>query len=266
MISLPLLKKELKSNIKILFIFMAILSLYVPLIVYMFDPKLAEMLKAFEDTMPGMMAAFGMVVSGSDLISFLNSYLFGFILLIFPMVFTIMLANKLVASYVDSGSMVCMLASPNKRSKIIATQILVMLINIFILIFYSTTIAIVTSEMLFPGDLNIKNYILMNVGLFALHLAISGIAFLASCIFNETKNSYLIGVGIPIVFFLLKMLANMGEELQNLKYATIFTLLPTDKIASGDTDVLLPIVILFAIATVLYAAGAYIFNKKDLPI
>ena len=266
MISLPLLKKELKSNVKMLIIFMTILTLYVTIIVYMFDPKLAEMLKAFEETMPGVMAAFGMVVSGSDLISFLNSYLFGFILLIFPMVFTIMLANKLVASYVDTGSMACLLASPNKRSKIVTTQILVMLINIFILIFYSTAIAIVTSEMLFPGDLNIKNYILMNVGLFALHLAISGIAFLASCIFNETKNSYLFGVGIPIVFFLIKMLANMGKELQNLKYATIFTLLPTDKIALGDTDVLLPISILLVIAIGLYATGAYIFTKKDLPI
>ena len=266
MISFPLLKNELKSIVKMLVIFMILLTLYIVIIVYMFDPKLTEMLKAFEEAMPGMMSAFGMVVTGTDLLSFLNSYLFGFLLLIFPMVFTIMLANRLVAKHVDSGSMVCILSSPNTRRKIVVTQISVMLICVFILILYSTVVAIITSEILFPGELNIKNYILMNIGLFALHLTISGISFSASCIFNETKNSYLFGAGIPIIFFLIKMLANMGDKLQNLKYATIFSLLPADKIAAGDTEVFWQISALFLIAVCLYSAAAYIFMKKDMPI
>lgn len=266
MISLPLLKSEIKSNAKVLVIFMVIMSIYIPVIVYMYDPKLAEMLKGFEEAMPDMMAAFGMVVTGSDLISFLNSYLFGFILLLFPMIFSIMLANKLVAKYVDSGSMACLLASPNTRRKIIFTQILVMKLNLFILISYATALAIITSQIFFPGDLNIKGYLLMSLSLYILQLAIGSIAFCASCIFNETKNSYLYGAGIPIIFYLIKMLANMGGKLENLKYATIFTLLPVDKISAGESGTLTPVLILLAIATVFYLIGAYIFTKKDLPI
>lgn len=266
MISITLLKKELKSNYKILLIFMAILTLYIPIIVYMFDPKLGEMLKSFEEAMPQMMAAFGMITTGNDLISFLNSYLFGFIFLIFPMIFTIMLANKLVASYVDSGSMACLLASPNTRKKLILTQITVMLLNIFILILYATILCITTSEILFPGELNIKNYVFMSLNLLLLHLAISSIAFIASCIFNETRNSYLIGIGIPLVFFLLNSLSKIGDKLQNLKYTTIFTLLQSDKIAAGETNVLPHMFALLGIAVVLYSLGAYIFTKKDLPL
>ncbi|QSX05737.1 ABC transporter permease subunit [Sedimentibacter sp. zth1] len=266
MISLPLFKKEIKSNYKILLIFMAILALYVPIMVYMFDPKLGDMLKQFEEAMPGMMSAMGMTSAGNDLISFLDSYLFGFILIVFPMIFTIMLANKLVAGYVDSGSMACILASPNTRKKIIFTQILVMIINILLLVLFSTILAIVTSEIMFPGQLNIKNYILMSLSLFLLQLAVAGISFLASCIFNESKNSFLFGAGIPILLYLVNMLANMGGNLENLKYATIFTLLPSSEIAAGKTDILLPILILVTISIVLYSVGAYIFTKKDLPL
>ena len=52
-----------------------------------------------------------MTAGAADLLGFMISYLYGFILLVFPMVFCILRANGLVAKYVDRGSMACLLAA-----------------------------------------------------------------------------------------------------------------------------------------------------------
>ena len=74
--------------------------------------------------MPEMMAAFGMTSIGDTLIEFLSAYLYGFLFMILPMVFSIMLANKLIMGYIDNGSMAYLLATPNTRFKIVFTQAL----------------------------------------------------------------------------------------------------------------------------------------------
>ena len=54
-------------------------------------------------------------------------------------------------------------------------------------------------------NFNIPDYIMLNVGVFLLMFATSGISFLASCLFNLTKNAMAIGAGIPIAFYLSKL-------------------------------------------------------------
>lgn len=266
MISLPLLKREIKANYKLLVIFLYVLILYVTMIVYMFDPKIGETLKAFEETMPGVMDAFGMTFAGSTLVEFLSSYLFGFILLVFPMIFEIILANKLVARYVDRGSMAYLLATPNTRKKIAITQAFVLIMNVTILIVFAFFVGTIASFVFFPGDLDVGKYALLHVGVLCLHIAISGLGFFSSCIFNDTKHSYSISTGVPIAFYLIQMLANMEGKLENLKYVTIFTMFDTGKLISGDVSGIYMIAILAVVGLVLYTLGIIIFTKRDLPV
>lgn len=62
------------------------------------------------------------------------------------------------------------------------------------------------------------------------------------------------------------MLSNMGEKLKNLKYFTIYTLLPTDKIIQGEGEIWIYNLVLIIIAIVLFGVGVKIFTKKDLPL
>jgi ABC-2 type transport system permease protein len=62
------------------------------------------------------------------------------------------------------------------------------------------------------------------------------------------------------------MLAIMGENLENLKYATIFTLFPGEKIISGASGVFSSNLILALIGVILYIGGTVCFVKKDLPL
>ncbi|MBU3145129.1 ABC transporter permease subunit [Clostridium sp. CF012] len=265
MISLTLFKREMKANNKLLIIFIYILSIYILSIVYMFNPNSSN---AFDDvikSMPGIMKAFGFVATGNTLIGFIATDLYGMILIMFPVIFSIILGNKLIAGYVDRGSMAYLLATPNKRVKIALTQALCLWVSIGLLITYATVAIIIFSAIIHPGLLEIGKFVLMNVVIYFLHIAISGICFFASCISNDTKYSFTIGAGIPIAFFLIQMLANMGGKLENLKYFTLFTLFNANDIIAGK-NVLFPVVILAIVGIVLYGMGIYIFSKRDLPV
>lgn len=264
--NLTLFKREIKSNYKIFLIIFAVLIMYTSIITSMFDPNLGSVLEQFSQTMPELMSAFGMTNPGSTLIEFLSSYLYGFIYIVFPLIFEIILANKLVARYVDRGSMAYLLSTPISRKKIIFTQISVLWISLALLISLVTVSQIFFSNIMFPGDLDVSPLIFMNLGLYCLHLVFSGICFFGSCISNETKTSYFIGAGIPILFILIQMLSNVGDKMESLKYFTILTFLPAQEIAANETNGLLSTGILLLISIVLYSVGAYLFTKRDLPL
>lgn len=265
MFSLPLFKREMKANSKLLIIFIYILTIYILSMVFLYDPQKSNLMDEMSKTMPELMKAFGMVSGTSTLVGYLAAYLYGLIILMFPVIFIIILANKLVAGYVDRGSMAYLLATPNKRVRLAFTQAVCLWVNMAILIAYATAAIIVFSALMHPGRLDIGKLIMMNIVLYILHLAISGICFFASCISNDTKRSFTIGAGIPIIFYLLQMIANMGGKLENLKYFTLLTLFNANDIIAGKS-VAVPVLILSAAAVVLYSSSIFIFSKRDLSV
>ena len=87
MINITLYKREMKSSLKMLLLFAAIITMYVTIIIRMYDPEMMATLDSFYEVMPEVMASVGMSAGATSLIGFMISYLYGFILLIFPMVF-----------------------------------------------------------------------------------------------------------------------------------------------------------------------------------
>ena len=101
MINKTLYVREMKKSIKMLLIFAAVITMYVTIIIGMYDPEMMEMLKGFEEMMPELMAAGGMTTGATSLLGFMVSYLYGFIFLIFPMIYCILRGNGLVSKYID---------------------------------------------------------------------------------------------------------------------------------------------------------------------
>ena len=122
MLNIPLYKREMKGSLKMLILFAAIVSMYVTIIIRMYDPEMMATLDSFYEIMPEIMASVGMKAGATSLIGFMISYLYGFILLIFPMVFCILRGNGLIAKYTEKGSMVTLLSAPIKRSTVAATR------------------------------------------------------------------------------------------------------------------------------------------------
>ncbi len=262
-----LYKEESRRNIKLLVIFTAILFMYTSVIVYMFDPAMTELLKGMTDMMPEVMAMFGMQSIGTTLTSFMANYLYGFLYLAFPLAFEIMIAQRLVERHVERGSMVYLLSSSgNKRGRLALTQASVLISSIIVLIAVNTLVGVACAAIMFPGELDIAAYLMINLGCICLHLALSGLCFFASCISNDSRLFLSVGVSIPVIFYLIEMLANIGGRLENLKYFTIFTLFDTDLIMAGDSKSYIMMAVLLLLAVIFYILGIKCFEKRDLPI
>lgn len=267
MISFPLLKQTIKSNYKIVLIFLAVLALYFPMIISMYEPNAEDGMMAMLKTLPKeLVDAMGFTIVDPSLIGFISGYFYGYLILLFPMIFDIIISNRMIVSHVDKGSMAYLLSTPTTRKKIAITQATFLVGSVMILIGFVTVLGMVLSNIMFPGELDLSAFLLLNLGAFLLHFSLSGIGFFSSCTFNDSKNSLALGAGIPIAFLLLQMLSNVGGSLENLKYATLFSLFNPTDIISGASSVMPSFLALAAIGSILYVAGIYIFNKRDLPL
>ncbi len=264
MINTTLYCREMKNNFKVLLIFAAVITMYVYILIGMYDPKMVETLDSFYDIMPEIMASVGMTAGTSSLIGFMVSYLYGFIMLIFPMVFSILRGNGLVAKYTDNGAMAVLAAAPVKRRTIVLTQISALISGIVLLLLYTTGLELVVANVKFPGELVTAELLKLNIALLFLHLFVAGICFLASCLFSETKYSIAVGAGIPAFMYVMQMLANVGEKAEAAKYFTCFTLYDASGIVAGEAGAFSNSIILLVGAVVLYVLGIEFFCRKDL--
>jgi len=266
MMNWVLYKRGIQGSWKMPLIFAAVITMYFTVIISMFDPSLGSALDEFAKAMPELMAIVGMNPVSVELVGFLEAYLYGFIMLVFPMLFCILSTNKLITRHIDRGSMTYLLAAPVKRETVAFTQLAVMVTGIFALVSYATLLGIVNCEISFPGELDIGKFILLNTGVLCLQLFIGGICFLCSCTFNDSKYAIGVGAGVPTLGFIIQMMANAGNELENAKYATFFTLFDSDGIIAGDSGAIWEMLVLFAGAIILYSTAIVIFSKKDLHI
>jgi ABC-2 type transport system permease protein len=264
-VSFSLFKTTAKSNWVIFMIFLAIMLMYMTVIIGMYDPDSIEAMNQYIEAMPqGMMEAFGYSGSATSLLTFIALYYYGFIAIIFPLIYCIILANRLVAAHVDRGSMAYLLASPNTRVKIVSTQGFFMASSVTALLLLITAAGIGFSEFLFPGEMKISAFISLNLVTILLTLAISSICFFFSCIFNEAKYSLALGAGIPLIFFIINMLRNIGGSPEWLKYLTLYSLFDASAIVTGEQTVTLASLNFAAMAIILYSAGIFIFSRRNL--
>jgi len=108
-------------------------------------------------------------------------------------------------------------------------------------------------------------YLMMNVGFLLLLLAISSIAFLASCMFNLSKYSLALGAGLPFAFLILNLLSTVNETLEPLKYFSLMTLFDTEQMMRGGTYAP-QLIALAVIGVALYVSAVRVFKTRDLPL
>lgn len=266
MFSKSLLKATIKQNYIVFLIIIAVLMMYLPIIIGMYNPETQASLNDMLKMMPKeLISAMGFNSSNNSLLGFIGGYFYGFLILLLPMIYTIIVCNRSIASHVDKGSMAYLLATPNTRKKIAKTQAFFILVSITLILAIVTLVGIAISELQFSGELDIPRFLLLNLGALLLYYALTGIGFLASCLFNDTKNSLAIGAGLPVAFLVIQMISDVGDATSFLKYFTLYTLFDPNQIIQ-NSDFILPFLVLAAIAVIMYSAGVYVFYKRDLPL
>ena len=266
MINKTLFLRESKAGLRLLLIFFAVLTMYATMIIAMFDPKLGDSLAQMAQSMPTLFAAFGMLNVGATLGEFMGNYLYGFLLTVMPLIFIAMLANRLVVRYVESGSMAYLLATPNRRGRLVRTQALVLLAGTLVLLLLNLLVCIATAQAMFPGQLDIPAFLRLNVGLYGLHVFLSGLCFFAACLFNDSRTSLGVGAGLGVLFLLVQMLSQVGDKFEVLKYVTPYTLFAPIGLLEGQGSAIAGVLCLYAVGAALYAAAVAVFCKRDLPV
>lgn len=265
--SWTLFKVNIKTNKFIWLILTCVFCFYFATIIAMFDPEGTEALNEMLDMLPeSMIKAFGFDEFGTTLLTFIISYMYGFLVLLFPMVLSIVINHRMIATHVDKGSMAYLLSTPNSRVKIALTQAIFGLTSITLFFIITTSFAIIVSQSMFPGALQIGKFIMVNIYTLLMYYSIGGIGFFASCISNENKLSLSIGVGLPVTFLVLQMLGNANEKLSWIKNLSLYALFDPNKLIEGSSFAYIGMLIFVLIAAVLYTAAISIFNKRDLPI
>ncbi len=195
---------------------------------------------------------------------FMQSSFYSTVVTLFPVIYAVVACNKLIAEKVDKGTMSGFLIANITRVKLVVTSAVFFVLSTFVLWFIATSIGLLAG-VIADVEMNVRNIVMLNLGAFLYHLAIGGICFLSSCIFNTSRLSLAIGGGISIAFYLFGTLGEMIESLNFLKYMTISTLFDATSLYAGE-PVVWQYCTLAGIAILLYTIGVFVFKKKDLPI
>lgn len=264
--SISLFKSLIKRNWLLLVIFIAILTMYQSVMILMYNPDDMEALTAMIKMLPEeMMQAMGFTNAITDLTGYLASWLYGMLMLGFPMVYAIILGNRLVAKMVDNSSFAYLLSTPNSRNKIIFTSGVFALSTVAILFAAMFLIGTLICSIVHPGLLDVSAFLKLNVTTMLVNMTVMMITFFFSCVFNETRLSLSFGAGIPILLLLMNMLGSAAEKIEFIKTVSIYGMYdPVGLVHGSDVFMINAFYVILIIA--LFTGGLTIFNRKRLPL
>ncbi len=265
--SIPLFLKNIKENSLFLMVFIFLMTIYLVVIIFMYDPN---GIGAFNDIMALLPTTLVRVMGLSDIESsmtgFLGGLFFGFTIYLFPMVYCITMGNRLVTKYVYDGSMANFLASSNSRIKIILTQAFYLILSIALLFLTIQIVGIQASNYFYTGVLNTEIFTQMNTGACLLTMAMAMIGFLFACLFNDSRLTIMFTSGVSILFFMLTLLGRSFERFSMLEKFSIYSFYDGAAIASGQGNYGTMITVFIIIILLSLFASLGIFAYKRLPI
>lgn len=246
-------------------IFTVLMSLYAFAVVRMYDPEAGTALITLTESLPQAMTILGMANNTNTFTAFIVNYLYGMLMLALPMIFTVIVSVQLIAHHVSTGTMSYLLASPNSRQRIATTQHNVLIVTLLLMLAVCCMVTIGLCEYFYPGQLDILHFLILTVCVFALQLALAGMCYFFSCRSNSTVGALVINAGACLLFYTIRLLANLGGSLSYLRFITPYTLINPAGILQSDLKSCLLPLILLVIAWILFALASHSFQKRTMP-
>ena len=194
-----------------------------------------------------------------------RSQYFGNFALLLPMIYLVSTGIRLVAAKVDKGDMASSLSAPVTRNQVTMTSAVYLAGSLVLMFAVLAGVGTGVAAVAQPGVLDVSAFLRLAAGACLLQLAMSGIVFCASCVFNRSRQATAVGAGLAVLFFVANLLSGMSRDLEVFKYVSLITLFDAEVIASGD-NFLWQFIVLAVIALLTYVAGIKVFKEKDLPL
>lgn len=237
--SLPLLKQSIKSNFAIWGLVTVILNIL-----------LGQLLSL-------------------DMASLVTQMYYNMLLPAVIAIYIIIAGNKLLAGQVDRGSMAYILSTPIKRSTVAMTQA-VYFVGSLALTFATTAVTFLSINNMVDAGFTNNSILALNLGAFAVSVALAGIMYAASGFFNLTKHVMGTGGLVVLAFLILAIVGSFADfgvpDLEPVQNLTILTLFNIKDILAEGTKWLPQLGILGVIGLAGFGIGGTAFVKKDLPL
>lgn len=263
---LPLFRHEFRSCLFPTAIISAVVILYACVIIGMYDPELGESLALMRDAMPELFAAFDMTDQGTTLLEFVVNYLYGFLLVVFPLILAAVLTSRLVVRHVERGSIAYLLAQPVGRARLMLSQACVLVLCLVLLAVVLTAFELVAANAMFPGELAVSDLVSVNAATFCLWLFLSGMCWAGACALPNVSAARWAGVAVCTLFVLVQMLSGVGDELSWLADVTPLSLLDPLGVVGGEPGALAGAATLGISGAALFALGIAVFVRRDLSV
>ncbi|SFC43330.1 ABC transporter permease subunit [Bacillus sp. UNCCL81] len=249
-----------KLNLKVFSIIAGALSLLIVIVMSVFTPE--TMQNIAQTSMDAPVNPLGDITT---LIAFVANQYFGNFVLIFAMIYSIIIGNKLIAEQVDKGSMAFHLSTPITRTQYTFTSIIFFVLSLVVMFGLIFVVGYGVAELVQPGELPVNKFFILTLGSLVLNLAISSITFFASCLFNRSSYSLALGAGLTVFFYATNMLSGMNDSLEFLRNVSIITLYDSTAIIQNGSY-RGQLFILVGLSLLLYFMGVVVFKRKDLPL
>ncbi|MBO5413130.1 MAG: ABC transporter permease subunit [Clostridia bacterium] len=260
-------KREMKINLKSFIIWTSILIILF-LVVFLVYPSIInseniqmmdEMTKIFPEE---MLKAFNMDISSIDTaFGWLKTEGFVFVLLITGIYSGILGSNILLKEESDK-TIEYLNSVPVTRKKIVINKILCGIIYIVLMVL---TIGIFNFAGLdLSGDFDKKSYLLLSITPIFSSLVIFALCLFLSTFTHKTKKTIGISLGIVFASYFLKIISEMGESTEFLKYISIFTLADIRNVIVNVAINPLMVVFSIGITAIFMILTTIHYEKKEL--
>lgn len=262
-----MLKREFKTNLKSFIIWLSILIIMF-LIVYLIYPYIItdDTMKSMDELMqifpPEVLKAFNMdMTSISTAYGWLKTEGFMFVLLICGIYSSILGGNILLKEENDK-TIEYLGFLPIKRINIVTKKIIVGITYILAIVLLLGIFNY--AALTITGEFNQKEFILLSITPIFVGLPLFSINLFISTFLKKTRKTIGISLGLVFIFYVLNVLSELSENVEFLKYLSIYTLADTRNVISNISinwiNVLISIII-----TTIFISGTYIrYNKKEL--
>lgn len=262
-----MLKRELKINLKS-FLIWTTLVVILYLLVFAIYPTIAsnENIKMIDQMVeifpPEVIKAFNMDIASLDTaFGWLKTEGFVFIMLITG-AYAAILGSSILLKEENDKTIEYLNSLPVTRNKIITDKILVGLIYILLMIVIIGIANFI--GITYNGDFSKKEFLLLSITPIFPSIVIFAFCLFISTFTNKTKKTLGISLGIVFISYMLLMISGISEELEFLKYASVFTLADTRNVIKEVTINPIFIGLTFFITLLFISLSYYKYNKKEL--
>ncbi len=262
-----MIKREFKVNLKSFSIWTIIL-LVMFLVVFLIYPyiitddtmkSLDEMMKVFPQE---LLKAFNMdITSINTAYGWLKSEGFMFVLLIIGF-YSSIVGGTILLKEENDKTIEYLESLPIKRKEIVTNKIIV---GITYIILITVIVGLFNYfALLFSGDFNQKEYLLLSITPILIGLPLFSINLFISTFMHKTKKTVGISLGMVFLFYLLSVLSELSENVSILRYFSIYTLADTRGIIT-NTRINPICIVISLVITITFIILSYIrYNKKEL--